>query len=258
MIPTRYQDFYGDETRWFIGTVVDLLDPKELGRIRVRIMGIHSDNLQDIPDNTLPWAQTIMPITEGGVNGLGINTGIQIGARVFGMFLDGTNSQLPLVFGSLPKYENEDGSVTTTSKLATGTSELEKSLSVAGAPGDPYGAEYPYNSVHATRSGHVIEIDDTDGAERIHIRHKSGSFIEFHPDGAIVIKGNGVYIDGGVAVNVKATNTVQEYSTGDVTMSNGEVTIGTGEITVSGITHTKHRHTDTPGLAAGTTSGPKG
>ena len=41
-------------------------------------------------------------------------------------------------------------------------------------------------------------------------------------------------------------------------MSNGEVTIGTGEITVSGITHTKHRHTDTPGLAAGTTSGPKG
>jgi len=114
MIPTRFQDYYGDETRWFIGTVVDLADPLQLGRIRVRIAGIHSDNIQDIPNDSLPWAQTIMPITEGGVNGLGINTGIQPGARVFGMFLDGTNSQLPLVFGSLPKLENEDGTVITT------------------------------------------------------------------------------------------------------------------------------------------------
>ena len=46
MIPTRYKEFYGDETRWFIGTVVDLNDPMELGRIRVRIMGIHTDDKQ--------------------------------------------------------------------------------------------------------------------------------------------------------------------------------------------------------------------
>jgi len=100
------------------------------------------------------------------------------------------------------------------------------------------------------QSGHVIEIDDTDGAERIHIRHKSGSFIEFHPDGAIVIKGNGVYIDGGTAMNIKADGTTQEYS-------NGNVTIGSGEITVSGITHTKHTHTDNPGLAGAETTGPQ-
>lgn len=244
MIPTRYQDYYGDETRWFIGTVVDLDDPEQLGRVRVRIMGIHSDNLVDIPNDSLPWAQTLIPVTEGGTNGLGANTGIQINARVFGLFLDGTNSQLPLVFGSLPKLEEDSEGGRSTAQLARGTNTLSKSVDAPGAPSDPYGTVYPNNSVHATKSGHVIEIDDTDGAERIHIRHKSGSFIEFHPDGAIVIKGNGVYIDGGKEMNAKAASTEQQF--------------GSGEITVNGITQTKHTHTDTPGLGAGTTSGPKG
>ena len=77
----------------------------QLGRIRVRIHGIHTDNTQEIPDDGLPWAQTIVPITEGGTNGLGNITGIQPNARVFGIFLDGANSQLPLILGSLPKLE---------------------------------------------------------------------------------------------------------------------------------------------------------
>ena len=34
--------YYGDETRWFLGTVVNVNDPLELGRVLVRIYGIHS------------------------------------------------------------------------------------------------------------------------------------------------------------------------------------------------------------------------
>lgn len=52
----------------------------------------------------------------------------------------------------------------------------------------PYNAVYPYNKVIATESGHVIEMDDTPGAERIHIYHRSGSFVELHPDGKVVFK----------------------------------------------------------------------
>jgi hypothetical protein len=37
-------------------------------------------------------------------------------------------------------------------------------------------------------SGHLIEYDDTPGYERIHIFHKSGTFIEIHPDGKMVHK----------------------------------------------------------------------
>lgn len=244
MIPKKYIDYYGDRTRWFLGTVVDIIDPEELGRIRVRIYGIHSENKADIPDADLPWAQVVIPLTQGGTNGLGNNLGIQIDSLVFGIFLDGSNSQLPLVVGSLPKYEEESAGGRSTNQLARGTNTLTKSVNVSGAPGDPYAAEYPHNKVVQTTSGHVIEVDDTPNAERVHIRHKSGSFIEFHPDGSIVIKGNGVYIDGGTAVNVQANSTEQ--------------TFGSGEITVNGITHTKHTHVDNPGLAGARTTGPSG
>jgi hypothetical protein len=55
-------------------------------------------------------------------------------------------------------------------------------------PTSPFAAQYPYNKVQQTESGHVIELDDTPGAERVHIFHRSGSFVEMHPDGTVVYK----------------------------------------------------------------------
>ena len=45
---------------------------------------------------------------------------------------------------------------------------------------------YPYNNVTQSRSGHVFEIDDTFGNERIHQKHKSGTYYEISPDGTHV------------------------------------------------------------------------
>lgn len=106
MIPNLYSDYYGDDTRWFIGTVLSISDPEELGRVRVRINGIHSDNTIDIPSDDLPWAHIVTPTTEGGSSGIGANTGIKPMAQVYGIFIDGKNSQLPLVIGSIPKIEH--------------------------------------------------------------------------------------------------------------------------------------------------------
>lgn len=55
-------------------------------------------------------------------------------------------------------------------------------------PQTPYDAKYPYNKVIETESGHLFEYDDTPGAERIHFYHRSGSFIEMHNDGTVVVK----------------------------------------------------------------------
>lgn len=55
-------------------------------------------------------------------------------------------------------------------------------------PLTPYGATYPHNHVYESESGHVIEVDDTPGRERLHRYHKSGSFEEVHPDGSRVTK----------------------------------------------------------------------
>ena len=97
--------YYGDNTRWFMGTVVNINDPLELGRIKVRIFGVHTHNTGEIEDGDLPWAQVVVPVTEGGSSGIGTNIGIKVQAQVYGVFLDGKDSQLPLVLGSVPKYE---------------------------------------------------------------------------------------------------------------------------------------------------------
>jgi len=55
-------------------------------------------------------------------------------------------------------------------------------------PPPPYSAQYPKNHVTESESGHVLEMDDTPGAERLHIYHKSGTFTEIHPDGGEVHK----------------------------------------------------------------------
>ena len=102
MIPSS-PPFYGDQTRWFVGRVISINDPLEMGRVKVRVVGIH-DN-PEIRDGDLPWAQVVVPVTEGGSSGLGASTGIKEQAQVFGVFLDGVHSQLPLVVGSMPKFE---------------------------------------------------------------------------------------------------------------------------------------------------------
>lgn len=103
---TIEKEYYGDQTRWFVATVIDGTPPYGLeGRVKVRIHGIHSENVNDIPQSDLPWAQVLMPGNFGGSSGIGGNCQILPGALVYGIFLDGRNSQLPMVIGSLPKTE---------------------------------------------------------------------------------------------------------------------------------------------------------
>ena len=102
-IPSEY---YGDTTRWFIATVVSSTPPTGYeGRVKIRIHGLHSAATEDIPEYALPWAQCVVPTTEGGVSGIGKMPKILPSALVFGMFMDGASSQVPIVLGSLPTIE---------------------------------------------------------------------------------------------------------------------------------------------------------
>ena len=94
-------DFYGDDVRWFLGRVVDFQDQWK-GRVKVRILGLHSEN---ILDEDLPWAKCLLPTTEGGTSGIGKIPQVLNNAFVFGIFLDGKLSQNPLVLGSLNHFE---------------------------------------------------------------------------------------------------------------------------------------------------------
>lgn len=98
--------FYGDDSRWFLGTVINSNPPAGLeGRVKIRIHGVHNPNTDQIPERDLPWAQVLIPSTEGGSSGIGKAPQLLTGAFVFGMFLDGVSSQTPLILGSLPHVE---------------------------------------------------------------------------------------------------------------------------------------------------------
>ena len=88
---------------WFNGVVEDRQDPQKLGRLRVRCVGIHTDNKDELPTSDLPWSQLIHPITSSGISGLGSSPGFIVeGTWVFGYFRDGYAMQEPMVIGTLP------------------------------------------------------------------------------------------------------------------------------------------------------------
>jgi hypothetical protein len=54
---------------------------------------------------------------------------------------------------------------------------------------NPYiSAAYPYNHVFESEAGHIKEIDDSPGAERLFTQHSKGTFEEIHPNGSKVVK----------------------------------------------------------------------
>jgi len=239
-----------DGFNWFVGVVEDRKDPQTLGRLRVRCLGYHTEKIDDLKTEDLPWAHVMNPITSATVSGIGQSPlGAVEGTWVVGFFQDGSDAQQPIIIGTLPgvpselpdasskkgfqdvananypKYKDE----TDVNRLAVNASDVVAGRTLENNPhstltmrrsdrttnvgradfdsvdvrrantgvvivdGDdgtafsepeiPYAAKYPHNHVHESESGHIREIDDTPGAERIHERHNSGTGYEIHPEG---------------------------------------------------------------------------
>lgn len=86
-------------------------------------------------------------------------------------------------------------------------------------PGSAYCATYPHNHVIETESGHVIEMDDTPHRERLHVYHRTGTFVEIDQNGTwhqhvqgdhygIFVRNNHVYIKGDYDVTVDGVTRV--------------------------------------------------
>ena len=80
---------------WFQGVVENRIDPLKLGRVQVRVLGIHTDEKTNIPTADLPWAYPMVPITSASMNGIGdAPVGPVEGTWVVGFFRDGQNCQI--------------------------------------------------------------------------------------------------------------------------------------------------------------------
>jgi len=313
---------------WFVGVVEDRNDPDQLGRVRVRCLGFHTENLVSLPTADLPWAHVMHPVTDPAMHGMGNTPSWLVeGSWVVGFFRDAKEKQQPIIIGSLPgipmdaadhrkgfndprhkestqlndagvkpyaanpEDEGDYGSYplgalkvtsdtdgtyfgrfsrfsghtvgeTDTNRLGRGVvSETHAALdrrrkhkrtsiptatrphipsvedgSVLGTGiADPMvswdephpkgitkdatdylSAKYPYNHVYESESGHLMEIDDSPGGERLHREHMSGTFEEWHPNGdkvvkvvghnyEIIAKSSNVIITGDVNVTIEGT-----------------------------------------------------
>lgn len=91
-----------DKFLWHFGVVEDRYDPLELGRVRVRFYGVHSNDKSKVPTGSLPWATPVNPITSASTSGVGgPHTGIVEGAWVIGFFADQDSYQLPFILGTI-------------------------------------------------------------------------------------------------------------------------------------------------------------
>lgn len=133
------------------GRVISDNDPYGAGRVKVRVQGVYDG----LPDGVIPWATFADPLM-GGQAGLGGFIVPDVGSDVW-VFFEGGNHMLPVYF--------------------------------AGAPARPHGPserqEGARNKVFRTKAGHLIEIDDSEGNSRIHIRHNSGTDFEIDDVGNI-------------------------------------------------------------------------
>lgn len=223
MIATHHKDDFasnGGGFYWFHGVIEDVMDPMQLGRVRVRCIGYHTDDRGLLPTSSLPWALCLLPTTSpstigaGNLKGIGQSaTGMVPGTWVIGFFRDGPSAQDPIILGSIASktaskpdkakgfsdpsgtYPGNTGS-DIPAEAISGTATAKNTYGSSVSPGSYIAPTYPYNQVLKTRSGHVIEYDDTPGKERVSFMHKSGAFIEIDPSGNINICGNHIRIKG--------------------------------------------------------------
>jgi hypothetical protein len=210
---------------WFTGIVVDIIDPLKAGHVRVRIPSEHG--LPEAPGlkafietADLHWAKLLMPNNSASFEGVGISpTGIFIGSHVVGFYLDAEKT-IPMVLGTINYPNRNDKKINDVSSIARGEGPVQKNYSDY-EPKTKYKAEYPFNKTVTTESGHVLELDDTPDSERIHVYHKSGSYVEINPDGSIVTRS--VKDSAEVVMNDKGI----AVESGDMTILivNGEITI---------------------------------
>ena len=97
-----------DGFRWWIGQIPPIeawseqADGKGWGhRYKVRILGYHPYDDNRLPDDDLPWAGVMMPVTAGsGAANFASSARVRPGDIVIGFFLDGDNAQIPMIMGT--------------------------------------------------------------------------------------------------------------------------------------------------------------
>ena len=108
-------------------------------RYKVRIIGYHPADKNELADKDLPWATVLFPVTAGsGQGGASQSPNLRQGMFVQGFFLDGEDGQQPIITGvfSVNQYAEvaRNSEKTDFFKLVSGTNSVDDILNRSGLP----------------------------------------------------------------------------------------------------------------------------
>lgn len=171
---------------FYRAVVEDNNDPQHFGRVQVRVLGMH-DSGSGVTVGDLPWAEVAGGTDFGLVDGVGISSVLRKGTMVW-VFFNNDDFNFPVVMGTIK-----------------GSSDVSSEAK----------GSYGNTATIKTASGHIIELGDAGGAEKIEIKHSSGSKLTFQADGSIIIESV-----NGITQKATADSSEQVGGTKKITASN--------------------------------------
>lgn len=243
---------------WWKGIIVDIDHPEDekfdgplkgkAGRVRVRIFGYHDKDEENIKDEDLPWAMVALPTTSASMSGEGETHGLLKGSWVIGFFLDGDSGQVPIVLFSISGIAHGDASewdiykdepdvnrlarhhhklpehktaIEYRTKVKNHVGSVKTNTRTNSVP-DPIINDDEYTNKVFSRHGLSIELDGHTKNPRISVYHRSGSYMEFLPDGSLIVRvlGNKYEIIDGDHV-IKSRNMYINSGLIDILLSTG-------------------------------------
>jgi hypothetical protein len=126
----------------FLAEVRNIKDPHRQGRVQIRVYGVH-DNEQTVKDADLPWALPLLPTTSASTGKVGvIPTGMLVGSRVLGVFLDPDTKKYPFIIGTYPRaYKPSDQNDNTGGVEGNDKSSVGVDIPSSGNPKPPGAAD---------------------------------------------------------------------------------------------------------------------
>lgn len=175
------EKFYGK----YRGYCKDINDPQKLGRIRAEVPAVLGKGVLS------DWCEVCI-VSRQSLDTPPVGTGVWVefeaGDKNKPIFV---GCWLGIAAGKLDTPDTAVGARDETSAFPKGRESISIGEDEEGNnlfiqfPGTKFNASYGKNKVFKTESGHIIEIDDTPGNERLHIYHKKSSYFEFDRKGGI-------------------------------------------------------------------------
>ena len=159
--------------------VIDNVDPldNKSGRVRVRVWPM----MRGLPEEVLPWAAPAFGLFEGGMADGGAFTVPNKNARVYVFFAVG-DVRSPVYFASAPS--KTDGPTTRDPDLKTWKTRSGHLIEIDDATGEE-------RITVQTQGGHKMELKDKSGEETVELLHSVGHVVKLDKDGNIEITNTG-------------------------------------------------------------------